>query len=128
MQVFPLAVLGYRSACVARLDRRPDRMRIPASHGVAVKVKGGDALKLINLHGQQVLDTWAFSADDLDEYMSMAHTRSRNSRIYVGRGDALVEQSSPHHTDDRRRHLAGAPRHPALLLQYVDLSRARGDP
>jgi len=65
-------------------------MRIPARHGIAVRIKAGDALKLINLHGKQVLDTWAFNADDLGEYMSMAHTRSRNSRIYVGRGDVLV--------------------------------------
>jgi uncharacterized protein len=65
-------------------------MRIPARHGIAVRVKAGDALKLINPHGNQVLDTWAFNAADLAEYMSMAHTRSRNSRIYVGCGDSLI--------------------------------------
>jgi uncharacterized protein len=64
-------------------------MRIPARHGVAVRVKAGDAVKLINPQGNQVLDTWAFNADDLGEYMPMAHTRSRNSRIYVGRGPEL---------------------------------------
>lgn len=64
-------------------------MGIPACHGVAVRVNVGDALKLINLHCNQVLDTWAFNADDLGEYMPMAHTRSRNSRIYVGRGPEL---------------------------------------
>ena len=65
-------------------------MRIPARHGVAVKVAGGSAIKLINPHGNQVLDTWAFNAADPGEYMSMAHTRSRNSRIFVGRGDSLI--------------------------------------
>jgi uncharacterized protein YcgI (DUF1989 family) len=65
-------------------------MRIPARHGVAVRVKAGDSLKLINLRGNQVLDTWAFNAADVTEYMSMAHTRSRNSRIYVGSGDSLI--------------------------------------
>ncbi len=65
-------------------------MRIPARHGVAVTVKAGDALKLINPRGNQVLDTWAFSAAEHPEYMSMAHTRSRNSRIYVGRSDSLI--------------------------------------
>jgi hypothetical protein len=63
---------------------------IPARYGVAVKLRAGTALKVINTHGNQVLDTWAFNADDLGEYMSMAHTRSRNSSIYVSRGDALV--------------------------------------
>ena len=65
-------------------------MLVPARHGVAVRVKAGDALKVVNTYGNQVLDTWAFNASDLDEYMSMAHTRSRNSRIFVAAGDALV--------------------------------------
>jgi uncharacterized protein YcgI (DUF1989 family) len=63
--------------------------RIPARHGKAIRLRSGDALKVTNTHGNQVLDTWAFNADDLSEYMSMAHTRSRNSRISVGAGDAL---------------------------------------
>lgn len=63
---------------------------IPARYGRAVRLGAGQALKVINTHGNQVLDTWAFNAEDLGEYMSMAHTRSRNSRIFVGRGDALV--------------------------------------
>jgi uncharacterized protein len=65
-------------------------MRIPARYGIAIRVKAGDSLKLINLQGNQVFDTWAFSSADLEEYMSMAHTRSRNSRIYVNRGDSLI--------------------------------------
>ena len=65
-------------------------MRIPARHGIPVRVKAGDLLKVTNLHGNQVFDAWAFNAADLDEYMSMAHTRSRNSRIYVTRGDSLI--------------------------------------
>jgi uncharacterized protein len=65
-------------------------MRIPARYGIAIRVKAGDGLKLINLYGNQVFDTWAFSSADLEEHMSMAHTRSRNSRIYVNRGDSLI--------------------------------------
>ncbi len=66
------------------------RILIPARHGKAVRLRTGEALKVLNTHGNQVLDTWAFNADDPTEYMSMAHTRSRNSRIFVSRGDALV--------------------------------------
>lgn len=65
-------------------------MRIPARHGIAVKVKSGDALKLMNPHGNQVFDVWAFNATDPEEHMSMEHTRSRNSCIYVGKGDSLI--------------------------------------
>ncbi|MCW3476234.1 urea carboxylase-associated family protein [Limobrevibacterium gyesilva] len=63
---------------------------IPARYGKAVRLKAGEALKIINTHGNQVLDTWAFNANDPSEYMSMAHTRSRNSRIFVSRDDALA--------------------------------------
>jgi uncharacterized protein YcgI (DUF1989 family) len=65
---------------------------IPARHGRAVQLSAGQTLRVINTHGNQVLDTWAFNADDIDEHMSMAHTRSRNSRIFVARGDALFTQ------------------------------------
>jgi uncharacterized protein YcgI (DUF1989 family) len=40
-------------------------------------------------HGK-ALDTWALNRRDLDEHMSMEHTRSFNSRIYPAVGDALV--------------------------------------
>ena len=45
-------------------------MRLAAASQVAV----------VNTHGTQVLDTWAFAAEDPAEYMSMDHTRSVNSR------------------------------------------------
>jgi|SRR5687768_3325421 uncharacterized protein YcgI (DUF1989 family) len=62
---------------------------IPARHGKAVRLRAGEAIEVINTHGNQVLDTWAFNADDITEAMSMAHTRSVNSRVYVRAGDRL---------------------------------------
>ncbi len=67
-------------------DLRP----IPARHGIAVELVRGQRIKVINTHGQQVLDTWAFRADNMAEYLSMEHTRSVNSRIYPRPGDVLV--------------------------------------
>ena len=67
-----------------------DAMCIPAARGKAVAVRSGQRITVINSHGSQVLDTWAFNADDLAEHMSMAHTRSFNSTIYPRVGDALV--------------------------------------
>jgi len=63
---------------------------IPASRGKAVPVAAGHQVTVVNTHGTQVLDTWAFNAEDLTEYMSMAHTRSFNSTIYPRVDDALV--------------------------------------
>jgi uncharacterized protein YcgI (DUF1989 family) len=62
---------------------------IPARHAKAVLVRKGETIEVINTHGNQVLDTWAFNADDVSENMSMEHTRSVNSRIYAVAGDVL---------------------------------------
>ena len=62
---------------------------IPARYGKAVLVRQGETIEVINTHGNQVLDTWAFNAHDVSENMSMEHTRSVNSRIYANAGDVL---------------------------------------
>ena len=63
---------------------------IPARRGKAVLLKRGQHVKVINTHGQQVVDTWAFNSADLGECMSMEHTRTALSRIMVHVGDSLV--------------------------------------
>jgi uncharacterized protein YcgI (DUF1989 family) len=47
-------------------------------------------LKLVNTHGSQVVDTWAFNSADLREFMSMEHSRASILKITPGVGDALV--------------------------------------
>ena len=44
---------------------------VPARRGRAVRLANGQAIQIINTHGQQVVDTWCFNADDLSEFMSM---------------------------------------------------------
>tara|TARA_B100000929_G_scaffold284413_1_gene266662 strand:- start:3541 stop:4140 length:600 start_codon:yes stop_codon:yes gene_type:complete len=79
---------------------------IPAGRGVAIVLSSGSEIIVINTHGTQVLDTWAFNLDDPSEYMSMEHTRSRLSRLSPRTGDklfsnrrrpilALLEDTSP---------------------------------
>jgi uncharacterized protein len=65
-------------------------IEIPARRGKAVRVHKGQRIKVINTKGQQVVDTWAFNADDLHEFMSMEHSRVAIDRIIPGVGDALV--------------------------------------
>jgi uncharacterized protein YcgI (DUF1989 family) len=50
-----------------------DLQVVPARRGRAVWVAKGKAIQIINTHGQQVVDTWCFNADDLSEFMSMEH-------------------------------------------------------
>ena len=66
------------------------RITIPARRGKAMTLKRGQHVKVINTHGQQVVDTWAFNSADRTECMSMEHTRTALSRIRVRVGDSLV--------------------------------------
>ena len=61
---------------------------IPARKGKAAFVEAGQSVKVINTHGQQVVDTWAFRRDELTEFMSMEH-----SRTAIGRTMPLLNQS-----------------------------------
>lgn len=63
---------------------------IPARSGKAVRLRAGQRVRVINTHGQQVVDTWAFSAVDLGEFMSMEHARVAMGHIIPMIGDSLV--------------------------------------
>ena len=63
---------------------------VPARQGRAVRLGAGQVIRIINTHGTQVCDTWAFKADDLSEFMSMEHARAWIDRITPHVGDPLV--------------------------------------
>ena len=63
------------------------RQTIPARRGKAVRVSQGQSVKIVNTHGNQVVDTWAFNAGDLREYMGMEHCRALWTRLYPVAGD-----------------------------------------
>jgi len=65
-------------------------IEIPARRGKATKLSAGQSVKVINTYGQQVVDTWAFNAADIGEFMSMEHTRIFIGRIIPKIGDPLV--------------------------------------
>jgi hypothetical protein len=62
---------------------------IPARHGKAIRVARGRRIKIVNTHGTQVLDTWAFNLIDLSEFMSMEHTRPQIRNIFPKVGDVM---------------------------------------
>ena len=63
---------------------------IPARKGKAATLRAGDIVRVVNTHGGQVVDTWAFNRDDLDEYMSMAHSHAALSKVLPTTGDTMV--------------------------------------
>lgn len=66
------------------------RVTIPARYGKAVALKQGQQIRVINPSGTQVVDTWAFNANDLKEVMSMEHTRAERLYLVPKKGDSLL--------------------------------------
>ena len=75
-----------------------------------MRLRAGEAIQIINTHGSQVVDTWAFNAEDLTEFMSNEHMRATLGKLWPGKGDALIT--------NRRR---------AILLVEEDTSPGRHD-
>ena len=63
---------------------------IPVRRGAAAFTSQGQHVKVINTHGQQVVDTWAFRRDDLTEFMSMEHSRTAMGRIMPTLGQSMA--------------------------------------
>jgi len=68
----------------------PQRSTVPAGHGRAYRLAAGQALRIVNTHGAQVVDCWAWNAYDLDEFMSMEATRVWNQRLCPVVGESFV--------------------------------------
>lgn len=67
-----------------------EHIKIPASHGRAVRLSQGQCITIYNTSGTQVVDTWALCSDDPDHFMSLSHTRVETGRISPVVGDVLV--------------------------------------
>lgn len=63
---------------------------IPARKGLAVRVEKGRTFRVVNTHGSQVVDSWAFNADDMSEFMSMEHSRAGFRRLVSQIGDSYL--------------------------------------
>jgi uncharacterized protein YcgI (DUF1989 family) len=69
---------------------QPERHIVAASHGRAFSVDAGALVAIATPTGTQVADFWAFARVDPREHLSMEHTRSINSNIFVDTGTRLV--------------------------------------
>lgn len=66
------------------------KYQVPARCGRAVRLKKGQTIRIINTHGSQVCDTWVFSADNLNEFMSWEHGRAWIGGLVPKVGDPLI--------------------------------------
>jgi uncharacterized protein YcgI (DUF1989 family) len=65
-------------------------VEIPARSGAAVSLSRDQSITVINTHGGQVVDMWAFRVDDPTEHLSMPHSMVTLGRIKPAVGDMLV--------------------------------------
>jgi uncharacterized protein YcgI (DUF1989 family) len=63
---------------------------IPARGGKAAQAGAGQHIKVVNTHGTQVVDVWAFNARDLTEWMSMEASRASFMKLAAAVGDTFV--------------------------------------
>jgi hypothetical protein len=63
---------------------------IPARRGAAARARAGQCIRIVNTHGTQVVDTWAFSADDVTEWMAMEASRAWFMKLAAAVGDSFV--------------------------------------
>ncbi len=83
---------------------------VPAGHARALRIARGAEFRVVNPHGGQVVDAWAYIAADNGEFLSMEHSRLHLGRLVPRVGDALVS--------NRRR---------PLLTLVADTSGGRHD-
>lgn len=68
----------------------PTLTTLAARTGTALRLIKGASIKIVNIHGTQVVDFWAFNADDLGEWMSMPHTRNACRKLTPTVGERFV--------------------------------------
>lgn len=66
------------------------RYTVPARQGRAIRLSKGQSIRIINTHGTQVCDTWAFNATNRAEFLSWPHARAWINRAVPVPGDPLV--------------------------------------
>jgi uncharacterized protein YcgI (DUF1989 family) len=63
---------------------------VPAGRGLALTLSAGQRARIVNTHGTQVVDTWAFVQRGPEEFLSLEHCREVRQKILFDVGDRLV--------------------------------------
>ena len=68
----------------------PELVTIPARRGKAARARQGQLIRIINTHGTQVVDAWAFNQSDPAEWMAMEASRAWFMKLTAAVGDSFV--------------------------------------
>jgi len=69
---------------------RNEFVLVPAGEARVVHVASGGRFRVVDVEGGQVVDLFAFAADDVGEYASAEHTRVSVNRLFPRVGEAFV--------------------------------------
>lgn len=64
------------------------RVTLGAGTGAGFRLRNGQKIRVVNTHGTQVVDTWAFASPI--EYLSLEHCRELIQKLFFETGDQLV--------------------------------------
>ncbi len=71
-------------------------IEIAARGGGAIALAEGEAIKIVNTFGTQVVDTWALNRRDTTEHFSVEHTRRMLLNLFPKEGDILYSNRRTH--------------------------------
>ena len=85
------AVIGLRTApsLLNPADAVVDVL-VPAGEPWLARINSGQVLRIVDLEGNQAVDTLFFNADRPEEHYSLTHTIQRQRALYLGLGSTLV--------------------------------------
>ena len=69
---------------------RDEFVLVPAREARAVRVRPGGRFRVVDVEGGQVVDLFAFVADDVAEHASAEHTRIHVNRLFPRVGESFV--------------------------------------
>jgi uncharacterized protein len=75
---------------VVEIRDRPTHVVVAAAAGLAVWVRRGEHVRIVDVEGGQVGDLFAFSSADPGEYLSASHTRTSTGRLFPRIGERFV--------------------------------------
>jgi uncharacterized protein len=75
---------------VVELRNRPTHVAVPAGTGLAVWMRHGELVRIVDVEGGQVGDLFAFTDADRGEYLSASHTRTSTSTLFPRIGEQFL--------------------------------------
>lgn len=80
----PVAESALDSACAVRNEI------VAAGEPWLARISNGQVLRIVDLDGNQAVDTLFFNARDPQEHYSLTHTIQKQRALYLGLGTTLM--------------------------------------